>query len=163
MSDPGNNEFPIDQLIDIGDVVSAQHLVRTLDRNDLGHLVFRRNRGESLIFFLEFHPQGKANENHGKNNADNTQRISHGITQGDTGIFDSRSVRISLLCCTQSRRVGHRTRKDADHRGNRRTRYQMNHVRHAYPEQNDRRSQADERQPAMLERSEETRADLHTD
>ena len=37
--------------------------------------------------------------------------------------------------------------------GNRRTRYQMNHVRHAYPEQNDRRSQADERQPAMLERS----------
>ena len=163
MSDPGNNEFPIDQLIDIGDVVSAQHLVRTLDRNDFGHLVFCGNRSERLILLPEFHPQSITDEDHRENDTDHAQRISYGIAQGNTGVFDSRSVRISLLCCTQSRRVGHRTRKDADHRGNRRTRYQMNHVRHAYPEQNDRRSQADERQPAMLERSEETRADLHTD
>ena len=140
--------------------MSAQHLVRTLDRNDFGHLVFCGNRSERLILLPEFHPQSITDEDHRENDTDHAQRISYGIAQGNTGVFDSRSVRISLLCCTQSRRVGHGARQDADHGGDRRIGGQMQRIGGGDTQYDDERRQSDELHTAVLERREKPGPDL---
>ena len=107
--------------------------------------------------------QGVADEDHREDDAHDAQRVGHGIAQGDGRVVVARGVGIGLLRGAESRGVRHGAREDADHRRDGGAGRQVDDVGHRYAQQHDGRGAADEREPSVLERREESRSDLQTD
>lgn len=157
------DELTVDQVADIGHRAAVERLVGEFDRNLVGELVFTAQRRQPLVLLFELHAQGVADEDHREYDAHDAERISHGVSQRDRGVFDSQRIGVSLLRGTQSGGVGHCARKDADHRRNRRARRQMNYIGRRHAQQYDRYGTHDQRHAAVLERCEKSRSDLQTD
>ena len=158
-----DHELPVDQIPHVFDRASVEQRVGELHRDLLGVFLFVRERGQGLVLLLELHVQGVADEDHRQDDAHHTQRVGHGVAQGDVRVADARGIGIGLLRGAQSGGVGHGAREDADHRGDRRPGHHMDDVGRQHAEQHDRRGAAHERHPAVLERREESRADLQAD
>ena len=157
------DELTVDQVADIGHRAAVERLVGEFDRHLVGELVLPAQRRQPLVLLFELHAQGVADEDHREYDAHDAERISHGVTQRDRGVFDSQRIGVSLLRGTQSGGVGHCARKDADHRRNRRARRQMNYIGRRHAQQYDRYGTHDQRHAAVFERCEKSRSDLQTD
>ena len=72
-----------------------------------------------LFFLTGMDAKDILQEKEDKYGADNTDRIGGGITGGNAGVVYSIEVAVGLLSSSQSRRIGHSTRQDTCHGGDR--------------------------------------------
>ena len=163
MQDARDDELAVDELADVLDRRAVEHRVGELDGDLRGELLLVRKGREPLILLLELHVQGVADEDHREDDAHDAQRVGHGIAQGDGRVVVARGVGIGLLRGAESRGVRHGAREDADHRRDGGAGRQVDDVGHRHAQQHDGRGAADEREPTVLERGEESRSDLQTD
>ena len=161
--DARDHELTVDQIAHVSHRASVEHRVGELHGDFLGEFLLLGECGQRFVLFFEFHAQGIADEDHREDDAHDTQRIGHGVAQRDAGIAESRGVGISLLCGAQSGGVGHGAREDADHRRNGRSGHDVDDIGRCDAQQDDRRGASHEGDSAVLERREESRADLQSD
>lgn len=88
----GDDELAVDQIADILDAAALDDLVGELDGDLFGELLLVGEFGEPLVLLLEVDAQGIADEDHREDDSDDAERICDGVTEGDRGVVDARSV-----------------------------------------------------------------------
>ncbi len=173
MQDARDDELPLDQIAHILHRTTVEQFVGELHRDLRNEFLLVGKLGERLVLLLELHFKCIAHDDQRQDDTHDAQRIGDGISERNARQLlllvprerlarGRQSVGIGLLRGTESRRVGHGTRQDADHRRNGRARDEVDDVGRRNAQQHDGRGAADQRQAAVLERREETRTDLQT-
>lgn len=164
MKDTGYDKFFINQGGDFGYFFSEERGVFHQE-GDVGSFgcLFRGLVLRGFGFFIEGYAEYVANQYYRQDDANHSQRISHGVSHGDGGHFNAFHVVICLLGRTQSGSVGHGAGKDAHHGGDRQSGNHMDDVGGKYSQQNNCRCQQVERDAAFFKGGEEAGAYLQSD
>ena len=117
--DAGDDEVALGDILELFD----RHAVNTL----VGHLEGKRAHGElfqltesslgGTLLVGRFDAKDITQQDEGKNDADDTQRISQRITRGNVGSLNAFQSEISLLGSAHTRRIGHGTGEDTNQGG----------------------------------------------
>ena len=117
----------------------------------------------SLVFLFETDPENPADEDHRQDDPEHAERISHSIPHRDIRGVDPGHVAVCLLSGSQTGRIGHGAGKNPDHRRNRQTGNQINHVGNYDSQQHDPGSHQVQLDASLLKRGKETRPHLQPD
>ena len=118
---------------------------------------------QALVFLDRVDTKDAAQQDQREDQADDAQRISHGIAQGDGRLRLAYSVEIGLLGGTQSRSIGHGARHHTGERDQASAAHHGDQAGDQDADQDDAYGEGVQPQAVLLERSEEARTDLHAD